>query len=243
MDNANEYSREETHIEDLEKEEDLEKQGKRMVSVIVACVLAVCGVGFGVFTLMRSSQKDNQITGLNRKISEYENEIAALKGGESKEPTVDDGNWLGADGIYTVGGRMANRKYYLGITDLDSEKDIRLKDTYLIDTTKLGTKEGVVKYDLKTVLDKIAAERIAGLPEYIGEIRKSQCKTFDIQVEDPAYMISLVDWTIAADWQEALPLAIYMMCRYDEGYTTLSLGTELYSLNPETGEYHKIANL
>ena len=47
-----------------------------------------------------------------------------------------------------------------------------------------------------------------------------------------------MDWTIATDWSDLLPMTVYMECVIDNSY--LSLGADLYSLNPQTGETMKL---
>lgn len=48
-------------------------KGWKIVTVI-ASVVAVCGIGFGVYGVVQSLQKDNQIADLETKLEEYENE-------------------------------------------------------------------------------------------------------------------------------------------------------------------------
>ena len=38
------------------------------IATAMACVVAVCGIGFSVFGMMQSSQKDNRIAELNSEI-------------------------------------------------------------------------------------------------------------------------------------------------------------------------------
>ena len=39
------------------------------IATVIACVVAVCGIGFGVYGMMQSSQKDNQISDLKNEIN------------------------------------------------------------------------------------------------------------------------------------------------------------------------------
>ena len=54
------------------------------IATVVACVMAVCGIGFGVYGIMQSSQKDNQIAGLNSEITQLKQSIEEL------ENTIED---------------------------------------------------------------------------------------------------------------------------------------------------------
>ena len=50
-----------------------QKSGKGLIiATAIACVVAVCGIGFGVYGMIQSSQKDSQI-------SEKDNQISDLK--------------------------------------------------------------------------------------------------------------------------------------------------------------------
>ena len=42
------------------------------IATAIACVVAVCGIGFGVYGIMQTSQKDNQISDLKTKIEQLE---------------------------------------------------------------------------------------------------------------------------------------------------------------------------
>ena len=57
--------------------------GLKIVTAI-ACAVAVCGIGFGVYGIVQSSQKDNQIAGLNSEITQLKQSIEEL------ENTIED---------------------------------------------------------------------------------------------------------------------------------------------------------
>lgn len=54
------------------------------IATVIACVVAVCGVGFGVYGMIQVSQKDNQIAGLNSEITQLKQSIEEL------ESTIED---------------------------------------------------------------------------------------------------------------------------------------------------------
>ena len=58
------------------------------VVTTVACILAVCGIGFGVYGIVQSSQKDNRISDLKNQVDESNGKIAALE--TKKNETNDD---------------------------------------------------------------------------------------------------------------------------------------------------------
>ena len=52
--------------------DDQQKSGNGLkIATAIACVVAVCGIGFGVYGMMQSAQKDNQISDLKVQIKKY----------------------------------------------------------------------------------------------------------------------------------------------------------------------------
>ena len=62
--------------------------GLKIVTAI-ACVVAVCGIGFGVYGMMQSSGKDGQISDLKAQSSDKDGQISDLKTQIEKLETVD----------------------------------------------------------------------------------------------------------------------------------------------------------
>lgn len=54
------------------------KQNIFKITTIVATVIAICGIGFGIYSVIQSSQKDTQISDLKSQISELEKKISDL---------------------------------------------------------------------------------------------------------------------------------------------------------------------
>ena len=229
--------------------ENKQKSGNGLkIATAIACIAAVCGIGFGVYGMVQSTQKDSQISDLKVQVESKDGTIAELEtdkmviNNDTNTITITD-DAIVADNLHLVGNIYTKRRYYLGITDLEPGKDSREVETYLIDTTKLGSKDGVSKYDIKTVLDKIADEKVASLPDTLaaGTVNatpKSSCQSFKVTVGDVTENPKNMDWTIATDWSDLLPMTVYMECVIDNSY--LSLGADLYSLNPQTGETMKL---
>lgn len=75
--------------------ENKQKSGNGLkIATVIACVVAVCGIGFGVFGMVQSSQKDEQISDLkiemndkNAKINELETKLSNLDS-ETEEAAV-----------------------------------------------------------------------------------------------------------------------------------------------------------
>ena len=60
------------------------------IATAIACVVAVCGVGFGVYGMIQSSQKDSQISDLKVQIKEDDGTITTIETPEI-ETTTDNG--------------------------------------------------------------------------------------------------------------------------------------------------------
>ena len=59
------------------------------IATAIACIMAVCGIGFGVYGMMQSTQKDSQI-------SDFKNQIESLNG-KISSLEIDDDEDGGAD--------------------------------------------------------------------------------------------------------------------------------------------------
>ena len=201
--------------------------------------------------MVQSLQKDNQISDLKIQVENRDGTIAELEtdkieiNNDTNAITITD-DAIVDDNLYLIGDIYTKRRYYLGITDLDPSKDSREVETYLIDMTKLGSKDGVLKYDIKTILDKIVDEKVASLPDTLaaGTVNarpKSSCQSFRVRVGDITTNPKNIDWTIVTDWSNLLPITVYTECIVNDGNTiSQSLGTDMYSLNPQTGETVKL---
>ena len=60
------------------------------IATVIASVVAVCGIGFGVYGMMQSSQKDNQISDLKVQVEDSNGKITTLET-EKIETTDGDG--------------------------------------------------------------------------------------------------------------------------------------------------------
>ena len=232
--------------------QDKPKKNMGMILTIVLLVLlAAGGIGFGVWTMMdgnsQVAKRDEQIAELKKQIADMVNGVDTSTGDNSDEMMNSDTS-LPIDGLYLVSSIVPERHYYLGVTDLDRTKDSREIDTYLIDTTKFGTEGGILKYDIKTVLDRITDEKVASLPDTLAEGTtnarpKSSCKSFRVRIGDVDENPKNINWVYGQEWGDLLPLTVYTECVVEDGKTiSQSLGTAMYALNPQTGDYIKITD-
>lgn len=73
------------------------------IATAIACIVAVCGIGFGVYGMIQSSQKDNQISDLKAQVAKKDETITSLEAKIAEKETT--------------------------IIDIDSDNEIKLSDT------------------------------------------------------------------------------------------------------------------
>ncbi|MBR3256764.1 hypothetical protein IKG02_00520 [Candidatus Saccharibacteria bacterium] len=88
-----------------------QKNGKGWkVATTIALVVAVCGVGFGIYGMLQSSQKDNQISDLKVQVEDSNGKITSLET-EKIETTDKNGATVTiADSVMSNLGFMVNYK-------------------------------------------------------------------------------------------------------------------------------------
>ena len=78
------------------------------ITTAIACVVAVCGVGFGVYGMMQSAQKDNQISDLKVQVKDPDGEVTTLET-EKIETSDENGTTITiADSMATSYESFAN---------------------------------------------------------------------------------------------------------------------------------------
>lgn len=63
------------------------------IATAIACIVAVCGIGLGVYGMIQSSQKDNQISDLKVQIKEGDGTVTTIETPEI-ETTTDNGTTI-----------------------------------------------------------------------------------------------------------------------------------------------------
>lgn len=102
------------------------------IAVTIACIAAICGIGFGAYGMVRSFQKDNQISDLKAQIEDSDGKVVAFEVDENK--VSDDSQTVTTDNSATkkknpVISATAPKHYSTG---LDSPKfSIDNKDYYV----------------------------------------------------------------------------------------------------------------
>ena len=101
--------------------ENKQKSGNGLkIATAIACIVAVCGIGFGIYGMMQSAQKENVESSESAIIADiYENFANNLSKNNSVTVFGHYYHWTGADNVKrTVVSRIENS--HLTITDIDN---------------------------------------------------------------------------------------------------------------------------
>lgn len=80
------------------------------IAMAIACIVAVCGIGFGVYGVIQVSDKDNQISNLKTQIEKFE----AVE--KSEEPIIIDTDTNKSDGSESFSANILTNIKKLGDT-------------------------------------------------------------------------------------------------------------------------------
>ena len=146
-----------TPVMDSGKQKD--GKGWKIATVIASCV-TICGIGFGVYGIVQSLQKDNQILDLEEQIKNKDEKIAQI---EASEEIIDSSV---TDAVastinkrfYSVNSDLNQQKYYLLLDDATYGADQNFLDrkTYILDMDMSNNKQIVKEVDLASVFKPIA---------------------------------------------------------------------------------------
>ena len=82
------------------------------IATVVSCVLAICGVGFGIFGMVHGLQKDNQISDLKVQIKEDDGTVTTVDSPEI-ETTANEGTTITIiDSVKVSGGPYIENGYF-----------------------------------------------------------------------------------------------------------------------------------
>lgn len=71
--------------------ENKQKSGNGLkIATVIACIAAVCGIGFGVYGIMQSSQKDSQISDLKNQINTLNDKLSVKDSNNTSDEIADD---------------------------------------------------------------------------------------------------------------------------------------------------------
>ncbi len=90
-----------------------QKSGNSLkIATAIACIVAVCGIGFGIYGMIQNSQKDNQISDLKVQIKDADGTVTTIEAPEIKT-TTDDGTTVTiTDTAKVSGGPYIENGYF-----------------------------------------------------------------------------------------------------------------------------------
>lgn len=240
--------------------DDKKKNGNGLkITTAIACVVAVCGIGFGVYGMIQSSTSNTEIENLKNKITEQEESTKAeqsiSKQDELSEITTTDDiteelTTPTSTGSYSLFvnkfSNAENQRYELvyvsggmrtAFNNISSEDD----SYYILDTQKLGSANDLRQFDLVSVMKPLTDQKIKnGMPEVAkynvysndDKMYLSQCESFSVEyMNGHDYLVQ----SLGLDLNTDIPIAVNYSCHYNNGTTQRLYHRAIYSLNAESG--------
>ena len=90
-----------------------QSNGKELkIATAIASIVAICGIGFGIYGMIQSTQKDNQISDLKNQVKEEDGTITTIETPEI-ETTANDGTTVTiTDTVKVSGGPYIENGYF-----------------------------------------------------------------------------------------------------------------------------------
>ncbi|MBR0431786.1 hypothetical protein IJK16_02165 [Candidatus Saccharibacteria bacterium] len=95
------------------------------IATVVACVMAVCGIGFGVYGMMRGSDKDNQISELKTQVNNLNNKISVSENGNTNNGSTINGS---GDDSTTAVNNSSEDYIFVGVWNFKIKKPENWRD-------------------------------------------------------------------------------------------------------------------
>ncbi len=239
--------------------ENKQKNGNGLkITTAVACIVAVCGIGFGVYGMIQNNSSSTEIENLKNQMAEQEESTKAeqsiSKQDELSEITTADditeeSTTSTSNGNYSLFvnkfGNAENQRYELvyvsggtrtALNNISSEDD----KYYILDTKKLGSTDDLRQFDLVSAMKPLTDQKIKnGMPEVAkynlysndDKIYLSQCESFSVEyMNGHNYLTQSLGFDLSTD----IPIAVNYSCHYNNGTQRL-YHRAIYSLNAESG--------
>lgn len=169
--------------------ENKQKNGTGLkIATAIACVVAVCGIGFGVYGMMQSFQKDNRVSDLEVQIKNLEEKLSP-----NNLPSIEDTTDIGEDSDQQEGDSSYFKLPKVGLM-IPLSQDI-------IDKISLVDLDNGYRIDAKTIIDYreqgycgnggssaigfVSKENVDIVKEYIGggdKYNKAKSEWFDTTI-------------------------------------------------------------
>ena len=229
------------------------------ITTAIACVVAVCGIGFGVFGIIQNTSSNTEIENLKNQIAELEKrteiEQNISKQDDLSEKTMVDDTANEQTSSAPTGNYSLfinkfndaeNQRYELvyisggmrtAFNDISSEDD----SYYILDTQKLGSANDLRQFDLVSVMKPLTDQKIQnGMPEVAkynvysndDKMYLSQCESFSVEYMNGHDYLAQ---SIGLDLNTDIPIAVNYSCHFNNGTTQRLYHRAIYSLNAESG--------
>ena len=215
------------------------------ITTVVACVVAICGIGFGVYGMIQSTQKDSQISDLlvqvenrDKTITELETEKVQT---DNSDNTITDSdtdtsipqNLRFINDDLSFSDQRYRLMYDMRTEDGQHDSATHEKKYYILDMNSLGSANSIKEFDLVSILSPIEeSEKTNGLPEKSigalgGVTNKNQCESFYTTYHDPVYR-GKVAGTIGIDLSKEIPIEILYHCKKNGGTSEIGFSYTIY---------------
>lgn len=232
--------------------DDKQKGGNGLkIATAIACVVAVCGIGFGVYGMMQSSQKDSQISDLKVQIENRDGTITELEtekiqiNNSDNTITISDADTSLPQNLRFINDDLSfsDQRYRL-MYDMRTEDSQHYLAThenkyYILDMNSLGSTNSIKEFDLVSILSPIEEnEKTNELPETskdaLGWVtNKNQCESFYTTYHDPVYRDKIVGGTIGIDISKEIPIEILYHCKKNGGTEEVGFSYTIYLVDVE----------
>lgn len=200
--------------------EDKQKSGNGLkIFTAIACVVAVCGIGFGVYGMLQISDKDNRISELEAQIKEKSGNNSDDQSGESintyKQYSVGDTIIFNGESWHIIADSSANDDYVVALKDQvleelagkpyyecpeEDDKGINCSMKMSNDYNKSVAKQ----YFDNIYIDKLGKDNLKEIDGYyirlitVGELESLGCDIEEQSCEEaPSWLISNLSWTMS----------------------------------------------
>ena len=240
--------------------ENKQQNGKWLkIVTAIACVVAVCGIGFGIFGIIQNTSSNTEIENLKNQIAELEKrteiEQNISKQDDLSEKTmVDDtaneqassaptGNYSLFINKFNDAENQRYELVYISGGMRTAFNDISSKDDsyYILDTQKLGSANDLRQFDLVSVMKPLTDQKIQnGMPEVAkynvysndDKMYLSQCESFSVEYMNGHDYLAQ---SLGLDLNTDIPIAVNYSCHFNNGTTQRLYHRAIYSLNAESG--------
>lgn len=199
------------------------------ITTAIACVVAVCGIGFGAYGMIQNSQKDNQISDLKVQVDNLNGRIAAL--GDKEIETANENDAV----IDVIDSTKENPEDYIYVGEWGIKIKIlnelsNISYEYLRDGYHRGCRTLGVSASTKGDGSKPSFVKTGGdNGDYLGYVMRCPKEDFYpygavINIDDPnySYYYERIQYSITqTDWESESVDAVKNMLMDPDNYSAI----------------------